>query len=63
VNTGFKMGSGAKNATRHTRRLAVKTKPSKPKGFKAFDALARKLVQIPKAEVTRKEARRKKRGK
>ena len=26
-------------------------KPKKPKGFKAFDALARKLVQVPKAEV------------
>ena len=41
----------------------MKTKPSKPKGFKAFDALARKLVKVPKAEVTRREAKRKKRGK
>lgn len=38
-------------------------KAKKPKGFKAFDALARRLVQVPKAEVTRREAKRKKRGK
>ncbi|MGD0781249.1 MAG: transposase [Candidatus Aminicenantales bacterium] len=31
-------------------------------GFKAFDALARKLVQVPKKEVERREKRRKKRG-
>jgi hypothetical protein len=35
----------------------------KPKGFAAFDKLARKLVRVPKAEVIRKEAKRKKRGK
>jgi hypothetical protein len=35
----------------------------KPAGFKAFDALARKLVKVPKAEVTKREAKRKKRGK
>ena len=35
----------------------------KPKGFQAFDALARKLVRVPKAELIRKEAKRKKRGK
>jgi hypothetical protein len=38
-------------------------KAKKPKGFKAFDALARTLVKVPKAEVTRREAKRKKRGK
>lgn len=38
----------------------------KPEGFKEFDALARKLVQVPKAEVdkqiekTAKKAKRKK---
>ncbi len=41
----------------------MKKKAKKPKGFKAFDALARRLVQVPKAEVTRREAKRKKRGK
>jgi hypothetical protein len=35
----------------------------KPKGWKAFDQLARRLVRVPKAEVVRKEAKRKKRGK
>lgn len=25
--------------------------PKKPKGFAAFDALARKLVQVPKSEI------------
>jgi len=35
----------------------------KPKGFKAFDALARKLVRVPKTELIRKEAKCKKRGK
>jgi hypothetical protein len=39
------------------------TKSKKPKGFKAFDQLARKLVKVPKAEVTKREAKRKKRGK
>ena len=32
----------------------------KPKGFKAFDALARKLVHVPKADVERAERKRKK---
>jgi len=41
----------------------MKKARKKPKGFKAFDALARRLVQVPKAEVTRREAKRKKRGK
>ena len=35
----------------------------KPKGWKAFDELARKLVRVPKAEAIRKESRRKKRSK
>jgi hypothetical protein len=35
----------------------------KPRGWKAFDELSRKLVRVPKAEVVRKEAKRKKRGK
>ena len=26
-------------------------KPKKPQGWKAFDALARKLVKVPKSEV------------
>jgi hypothetical protein len=26
-------------------------KPKKPKGFKAFDRLARALVQVPKSEL------------
>ncbi len=37
------------------------TKPKKPKGFRAFDALARKLVKVPKAEVERAEQDRTKR--
>ncbi len=41
----------------------MKKQSKKPKGFKAFDQLARKLVKIPKAEVTRREAKRKKRCK
>lgn len=40
----------------------MKPNTKKPKGFKAFDALARKLVQVPKKEVERREKRRKKRG-
>jgi hypothetical protein len=32
----------------------------KPKGFRAFDALARKLVRVPKREVERAERKRKK---
>jgi hypothetical protein len=39
------------------------TKSKKPKGFKAFDQLARKLVKVPKTELIRKEAKRKKLGK
>ncbi len=30
-------------------------KMKKPKGFRAFDALARKLVKVPKSEVERGE--------
>jgi hypothetical protein len=37
------------------------TKPKKPKGWKAFDALARKLVTVPKSEVERAEQDRTKR--
>ena len=37
------------------------TQPKKPSGWKAFDALARKLVQVPRSEVARKERKRKKR--
>jgi hypothetical protein len=32
-------------------------KANKPEGFEAFDALARKLVQVPKAEVDRRMKR------
>ncbi len=32
----------------------------KPEGFAAFDALAKKLIKVPKAEVDRRIARRKK---
>jgi hypothetical protein len=39
------------------------TARKKPKGFKAFDALTRKLVRVPKADAERREAKRKKRGK
>jgi len=38
-------------------------KAKKPKGWAAFDKLARKLVKVPKTELVRKEAKRKKRGK
>lgn len=31
-------------------------KTKKPKGWKAFDALARKIVQIPKGELDKKVA-------
>ena len=44
----------------------MKTDTKKPKGFKPFDQLARKLVKVPKAEVEQVEAKRlkrKKRGK
>ena len=36
-------------------------KTKKPQGWKAFDALARKLVAVPKVDVERAEAKRKKR--
>ena len=36
-------------------------KAKKPKGWKAFDALARKLVRVPKSEVERAEKKREKR--
>ena len=41
-------------------------KAKKPKGFREFDALARKLVQVPKSALDKqitKEARRKARRK
>ena len=31
--------------------MDAKKKPKKPRGFKKFDALARMLVQVPKAEL------------
>lgn len=47
--------------------MGKKTRAKKPQGFNEFDTLARKLVQIPKAEVdrqiektARKKAKRKK---
>ena len=40
----------------------MKRGTEKPKGFKAFNQLARRLVKVPKAEVTKREAKRKKRG-
>ena len=36
-------------------------KKAKPKGFAAFDRLARKLVAVPKSEVERAEKKRKRR--
>ncbi len=36
--------------------MAKKKKARKPKGFKAFDKLARKLVQVPKGELDKKVA-------
>jgi hypothetical protein len=36
-------------------------KAKKPKGWKAFDALARKLVAVPKSEAERAEKKRKRR--
>ena len=36
-------------------------KSKKPKGWKAFDALARTLVKVPKSEVERAEKDREKR--
>ena len=41
--------------------MASAKKVKKPKGFRAFDALARKLVKVPKSEVDRAEKDRKKR--
>lgn len=38
--------------------MAKETK--KPAGWRAFDALARKLVQVPKSAVARAERKRKK---
>jgi hypothetical protein len=38
----------------------MKKASKKPKGWKAFDALARKLVQVPKAEVGQKGTKRRK---
>lgn len=38
-------------------------KPKKPTGFKAFDALARKLVQIPKSEIPERKPKFKRRKK
>lgn len=35
------------------------TRPKKPEGFAAFDSLAKKLIQVPKAEVDRRIERRK----
>lgn len=37
----------------------MKNRAKKPTGFKEFDELARKLVQVPKAEVDRRIERRK----
>lgn len=34
----------------------AKKKTQKPKGWKAFDALTRKLVQVPKGELDKKVA-------
>ena len=36
--------------------MAKKKKRKKPKGWKAFDDLARKLTQIPKGEIDKKIA-------
>lgn len=36
-------------------------KAAKPNGWRAFDALAKKLVDVPKEEVERAERKRKKR--
>lgn len=43
--------------------MAKKKKAKKPEGFKAFDELTRKLIQVPKAEVDRRIARRKAKNK
>lgn len=39
----------------------AKKKSKKPAGYKAFDELTRKLVQVPKKELDRRIERRKKR--
>lgn len=41
----------------------MKKKAKKPAGFKAFDELTRKLVQVPKKEIDRRIERRKKKKK
>lgn len=33
----------------------MEAKPKKPAGFKAFDSLARKLVQVPKSELPKRK--------
>ncbi len=38
----------------------MKKKAKKPEGYKAFDELTRKLIQVPKKEVDKRIARRKK---
>lgn len=38
----------------------AKKATNKPKGWKAFDALARKLVKVPKAEVGQSKKKRRK---
>lgn len=43
--------------------MAKKKKAKKPTGYKAFDELTRKLIQVPKAEVDRRIARRKAKNK
>ena len=37
------------------------TTPKKPQGFRAFDALARKLVKVPKSEVSQRKPKKRKR--
>lgn len=41
----------------------MKKKAKKPSGYKAFDELTRKLVQVPKKEIDRRIERRKKKKK
>ena len=55
------MGEWHGNLFGLSERNGMMAKTAKPKGFKAFDALARKLVQVPKEEVSRAERKRKKR--
>ena len=40
--------------------MAKKKKAKKPEGYKAFDELTRKLIQVPKKEIDRRIDRRKK---